>query len=356
MADHLVAISGRQLTLPEGPIFYVKRAKDVDYEIGAFRPWAGYKDFGSDEATDGLVLFQHVLSFGPTDMGGRTGIHCHLAHAHIVIPTSGRALFSYDGVVTPAEPGSVIVQHGGTIHDQFQYSYAPAAKAENGLTPLSVEPAAPGAKPLSFGFLELFVPRTMAHVEIVPPKAVTDTDQRTAWSHPYHARDASYALQTADAPGAAYRPVEGRSDIEARDGDTWESTGGLVATWIVRPVSPGARPTGEPISLEVPGETGGIEVLYMVQGSAGVLRSDGEPVTLMTGDTLTCSQGLACGPVEASPDMRLLLFFIAAKAQLLRERTPEEIEQLQALGPDIITSHEVRPEGDVRPINFLQHA
>ena len=36
-------------------------------------------------------------------------------------------------------------------------------------------------------FLELFVPATMAHVEIVPPAAVTEADQSTAWRHPYHA-------------------------------------------------------------------------------------------------------------------------------------------------------------------------
>jgi hypothetical protein len=54
--------------------------------------------------------------------------------------------------------------------------------------------------------------------------------------------------------------------------------------------------------------------------------------------------------------MRLIKFFIAAKAQLLRERTPEEIARLEALGPDIITRREVRPEGDARPVNFLRES
>ena len=110
-----IPITGRKLTLPPGALFHLHRAEGAGYEIGAFRPWAGYKDYGSEAATHGLALFQHVLSFGPTEQGGRTGVHCHLAHAHIVIPTSGLALFSYDGVVTEAAPGSVIVQHGGTI-------------------------------------------------------------------------------------------------------------------------------------------------------------------------------------------------------------------------------------------------
>src|SRR5215469_9322949 len=139
-----VPITGRQLTLPPGPLFHLRKA-DPRYKLGAFRPWAGYRDFGSNAATQGLVLFQHVLSFGPTEQGGRTGVHAHLAHAHIVIPTSGRALFSYDGVVTEAAPGSVIVQHGGTVHDQFRYSYVPASTEENGRTPLSVDPAPEGA-------------------------------------------------------------------------------------------------------------------------------------------------------------------------------------------------------------------
>src|SRR5215469_15242477 len=160
-----VPITGRQLTLPPGPLFHLQKA-DPRYEIGAFRPWAGYKDYGSDAATDGLVLFQHVLSFGPTEQGGRTGIHCHLSQAHIVIPTSGRALFSYDGVVTEAVPGSVIVQHGGTVHDQFRYSYVPASQEENSGTPMSLNPTPPGAPLGSFSFLELFVPARMAHVEI----------------------------------------------------------------------------------------------------------------------------------------------------------------------------------------------
>ena len=61
-------------------------------------------------ATDGLVHFQHVLSFAGSETAGRTGIHAHFAHAHIVIPTSGRGVFSYDGVVTDAEPGSCSVR------------------------------------------------------------------------------------------------------------------------------------------------------------------------------------------------------------------------------------------------------
>ena len=60
--------------------------------------------------------------------------------------------------------------------------------------------------------------------------------------------------------------------------------------------------------------------------------------------------------LDSSPDMRLIKIFIAAKAQLLRERTPEEIARLEALGPDIIALREVRPEGDTRPVNVLHEA
>jgi quercetin dioxygenase-like cupin family protein len=347
-----VPITGRQLTLPPGPLFHLHKA-DPHYELGAFRPWAGYRDFGSDAATDGLVLFQHVLSFGPTEQGGRTGVHAHLAQAHIVIPTSGRALFSYDGVVTEAVPGSVIVQHGGTVHDQFRYSYAPASPEENSLTPLSVEPAAQGAPLASFGFLELFVPATMAHVEIVPPKAVTEADQRTAWRHPYHAPCCRFAVQRASDPGAGYRPVRGHPGLEARDGHTWDASGALVATWIVRPVSK-ASENAPPIDVAVPHEEGGLDLLFMVSGSAKLERGDGRTVRLEAGDCLTCSQGLVGQPFDASPDMRLLRFFVATRAQELRERTPEEIARLEALGPDIITAKDIRPDGDVRPVNFLQ--
>jgi hypothetical protein len=347
-----VPVTGRQLALPPGPLFHLHKA-DPRYEIGAFRPWAGYKDYGSDAATHGLVLFQHVLSFGPTAQGGRTGVHAHLAHAHIVIPTSGQALFSYDGVVTEAAPGSVIVQHGGTVHDQFLYSYAPASVDENSRTPLSVDPPPPGAPLASFGFLELFVPATMAHVEIVPPKAVTETDQRTAWRHPYHAKGARFAIQRAEDLDAGYRPVRGHPGLEARDGRTWSASGGLVATWIVRPVSK-ASEGAPPIDLMVAGEQGGLDLLFMVSGSAKIERGDGLTVRLEAGDCLTCSQGLAGQPFDATPDMRLLCFFIPARAQQLRERTPEEIARLQALGPEIITAREVRPEGDLRPVNFLQ--
>jgi hypothetical protein len=351
-----VPITGRQLTLPPGPLFHLHKA-DPRYEIGAFRPWAGYKDYGSEAATSGLVLFQHVLSFGPTEQGGRTGIHCHLSQAHIVVPTSGLAFFSYDGVVTEAAPGSVIVQHGGTVHDQFLYSYAPASVEENSKTPLSVEPAPAGAPqdaPLaSFGFLELFVPATMAHVEIVPPKAVTEADQRTAWRHPYHAKGARFGVQRADDPDAGYRPVHGHPLLEARDGRTWQASGGLVATWIVRPVSK-ASENAPPVDLMVHGEQGGLDLLLMVSGSAKVERWEGQTVRLETGDCLTCSHGLIGQPFDASPDMRLLRFFISARAEELRERTPEEIARLEALGPDIVTAREIRPDGDPRPVNFLQ--
>ena len=350
--DVVVPITGRRLALPEGPIFALKRAADLGFELGAFRAWAGYKDLGSDAATGGLALFQHVVSFGPSEASGRTGIHCHLAHVHIVIPTSGRGVFSYDGVVTGAVPGDVIVQHGGTVHDQFEYSYLPASPEENGKTPLSVEATPPGAPPQSFGFLELFVPRTIANVEIVPPADVTEADEATAWGHPYHAANARYALQTPDDPGAAHRPVAGRADLEARDCGTWGPTGELVGTWIVRPAS-GAGAGGAPIALAPPGETGGLEILFMVGGSATFERPSGERLRLRPGDCLTCTAGLAGAPSDATADMRLVLFHISARAEALRERTPDEIARLEALGAGIITGREVRASGDRRPINCL---
>jgi hypothetical protein len=159
LTEATVPITGRRLTLPEGPIFNLHRAADSDYELGEFRAWAGYKTLGVDEATLGLAHFQHVVSFAGTQAAGRTGIHAHFAHAHIVIPTSGRGVFSYDGVVTEAVPGDVIVQHGGTIHDQFSYSYVAGSDADNARTPLSNEPGPVDAPEQSFGVLELVVPR-----------------------------------------------------------------------------------------------------------------------------------------------------------------------------------------------------
>ena len=214
-----VPISGRLLALPDGPIFHLHRAEQSDYELGEFRAWAGYKNLGSDEPTDDLIHFQHVLSFAGTDVAGRTGVHAHLAHAHIIIPTSGRGVFSYDGVTTEAVPGAVIVQHGGTIHDQFSYSYAAASAADNRRTPQSVDAAAPDAPPASFSFLELFVPRTFANVEIVPPQAVTPAHERTAWDHPYHTPGARFHLQAADDAGAAFHPIIARPDLEVRAAD-----------------------------------------------------------------------------------------------------------------------------------------
>jgi quercetin dioxygenase-like cupin family protein len=353
MADAIIPTTGRQLTLPDGPIFNLRRADESDYDIGAFRPWAGYKAFGAAEATRDLAHFQHVLSFAGSQTTGRTGIHGHFAHVHIVIPTSGRGVFSYDGVATEAVPGGVIVQHGGTIHDQFEYSYAADSDADNRATPQTVEPTPAGAPQRSFGFLELFVPRVVADVEIVPPKEVTDADHRTAWDHPYHAAGARFCVQNPDCPAAAYRPVAMRPDLEARDAGTWESTARLVATWIIRPASSAASTT-RPLGLEIVGEKNGVSVLYMVAGSARFLRSDGEEIVLGTGDALTHGQGLVGDPFDYSPDMRLIRFFVAARAQLLRERTPDEIKRLEALGPRIITRREVRPDGDARPVNFLQ--
>jgi len=347
-----VPITGRRLSLPAGPILYLRRAAESDYQIGAFRRWAGYKNLGPDEATNDLVHFQHVLSFAGTETTGRTGVHAHFAHVHIVIPTSGRAMFSYDGVPTEAAPGSVIVQHGGTVHDQFDYSYVPASDEDNRRTPQSIESVAADTPARSFGFLELFVPLRMANVEIVPPEEVTPELARTAWDHPYHTPGARYCIQEASSEGARYRPVRMRGDLEARDADTWSPTGELVATWIVRPVS--AEPASQsPASLSIPGEEGGLIILYMVSGSAVFRRRDGEQLTLKAGDTLTYGAGLVGEPFDYSPDMRLLWFFVSARAALLRERTPEEIDRLESLGPGIITRREVRPPGDSRPINFL---
>jgi hypothetical protein len=116
----------------------------------------------------------------------------------------------------------------------------------------------------------------------------------------------------------------------------------------------GSPAEGPALRLEIPGEQGGVSILYVVKGSASVRRSDGAQVDLRTGDTLTHGQGLVGEPFDCSPDLRMLCFFIAAKAQLLRERTPEEIRRLEALGPGIIAAREVRPDGDTRPVNFLR--
>jgi len=349
--DTPVPITGRRLALPQGEIFALQRAADADYELGAFRAWAGYKDLGTDAATDGLVLFQHVISFGPSEESGRTGIHCHLAHVHIVIPTSGLGVFSYDGVVTNAVPGEVIVQHGGTVHDQFSYSCAAASPDENKRTPISLEPLAEGAPEQSFGFLELFVPRTIADVEIVPPAEVTAEQQATAWDHPYHAVGASFAIQAPHAPTAAYHPVTGAHDLEARDCRTWEPSNELVATWIVRPSSVAS---GHERPLAIPGEFGGLKVLFLAAGSATFRRSSGEAIVLGAGDCLTCNADLIGDPLDASPDMRLVLFYVSARAEDLLERTPAEIERLKALGPAIITRHVVRPAHDDHAVNYLR--
>ena len=346
-----VPITGRRLALPEGPIFALQRAGEADYELGAFRAWAGYRDLGADAATDGLVLLQHVISFGPSEESGRTGIHCHLAHVHIVIPTSGLGVFSYDGLATEAAPGQVIVQHGGTVHDQFSYSYVADSAEANKQTPISVEPEPPGAPPRSFGFLELFVPRSIANVEIVPPEAVTDADQASAWDHPYHAAGASYALQSADALSARYHPVVGHPDLEARDCRTWEPSNELVATWIVRPAR-GA--SGRDVGLNVPGEIGGLKLLFMAAGSATFHRDTGETLVLSAGDCLTCDADAIGDPLRPSPDMRLVLFYVSARAEALRERTPAEIARLESLGPAIISRRVVRPSHDDHPVNYLR--
>jgi hypothetical protein len=350
----LVPATGRLLTLPEGPIFELQRASAADYEIGAFRSWAGYKDLGSDRATHGLALFQQVLSFGPSEESGRTGIHCHLAEVHIVIPTSGRGVFSYDGVVTEAVPGSVIVQHGGTVHDQFAYSYAANSAAENRATGVSLDPTPSGAAQ-SFGFLELFVPRTIANVEIVPPERVTAADQASAWDHPYHPTGALYALQAASDAEAGYHPLAGHPGLEVRDAGTWAPSGRLVATWILRPASGGSQ-SSDPNTCAIAGETSGIDILFLAAGRARFRRPGGDEFVLEAGDCLTCSSGLAGDLLSLSPDARLLRLFISSRAEQLRERTPAEIERLEALGADIVTHREVRPEGDRRAVNFLHEA
>jgi mannose-6-phosphate isomerase-like protein (cupin superfamily) len=350
-AEAVIPITGRRLTLPAGPIFCLRRAHEADYEIGEFRAWAGYRNLGADAATDDLVHFQHVISFAGTDAAGRTGVHAHFAHGHIVIPTSGRGVFSYDGVVTEAAPGSVIVQHGGTVHDQFDYSYVAQSDADNRRTPQTIDPVPHDAPQRSFSFLELFVPKAFANVEIVPPEAVTEADQAAAWDHPYHAKGARFSMQGPTAAGAAWRPVAGREDLEARDAETWAPSGGLVATWFVRPAAPFTK--GRPVMLGIAGESGGLDIRYMVTGSAKFARADGEEFVLAAGDALTCSQGLVGDAFACSPDMRMVRVFIAARAQALRERTPEEIAALEALGPRIVTRREVRPVGDARPVNFL---
>src|SRR5262249_39955153 len=230
-------------------------------------------------------------------------------------------------------------------HDQFEYTYAAALDTDNRKTPLTIESIPTDAQNSSFGFLEFFVPLNFANVEIIPPKKVCEADQRTAWDHPYHAEGANFSVQYANSPDVTYRAVVGRNDLEARDAQTWQPTGGLVATWIIRPVSE-ARPKSPAVSLGICGEKGGIDVLHMLKGSAefvidGGQKDGGQKIALEAGDTLTHSRGIVGDPIDYSSEMRLIRFSVAAKATLLRERTPEEIKQLEDLGPRIITRREV---------------
>ena len=143
-----------------------------------------------------------------------------------------------------------------------------------------------------------------------------------------------------------------RGDLEARDADTWSPTAGLVATWIIRPASV-APALDAPVSLRIPAEAGGVVILHMLAGSGILPRQDGQSVIMNAGDTLTHSAALFGDPIDYSPDMRLIRFFVSARASLLRERTPAEIQRLEGLGPAIITRREIRPREDPRPINFL---
>ena len=92
----------------------------------------------------------------------------------------------------------------------------------------------------------------------------------------------------------------------------------------------------------------------MVAGQARFTREGGEAFGLAAGDVVTHGQGLVDGPFDTSPDMRLIRFFVSSTTQGLRQRTPDEIRRLEALGPTIITRREVRPPGDSRPVNFLR--
>ena len=253
-------------------------------------------------------------------------------------------------MVTEAVPGDVIVQHGGTVHDQFAYSYAAATAEENKKTPISLEPLPADAPLQSFGFLELFVPSLIADVEIVPPADVTPADQAAAWDHPYHAAGSSYFLQPASAPTAAYHPVAGHPELEARDCHTWAPSNALVATWIVRPAAGAA---GREISLDLPGEVTGLTLVFVASGSATVQGGDGA-VVIGPGDALTAFGKEISLPAEASPDLRLVLFKLSARVEALCERTPAEIERVKALGPRIITRRVVRPAHDDRPVNYLR--
>src|SRR5207245_2132273 len=123
---------------------------------------------------------------------------------------------------------------------------------------------------------------------------VTEALQATAWDHPYHSAGARYAIQHPHETGAEYRPVATRSDLQARDAGTWAPSGGLVATWIIRPA--GAPTPGPAIRPDIAGETCGVEILYMVGGSASVCRHGGEDIRLEAGDTLTVSLGLVGYP------------------------------------------------------------
>ncbi len=166
------------------------------------------------------------------------------------------------------------------------------------------------------------MPRTIANVEIVPPADVTDDDQATGLgSIRTTAAGASYAMQAADAPTASYHPLASSPGLEARDCRTWEPSAELVATWIVRPATGAVQ--GHDVRLSIPGETGGLSILFMASGAATFEREGGEPVTLHAGDCLTCSAGLVRRPDPAvARTCGCWCFTSSARAEALQERPP----------------------------------
>jgi hypothetical protein len=171
------------------------------------------------------------------------------------------------------------------VHDQFEYSYAPAPRAETFATPVSLEPAAAGAPAQAFSFLELFVPRRFANVEIVPPQAVTAEIQASCWDHPYHTPGARFSCQAPVDPDAAWRPLAGAPHLEVRDAATWTPSAGLVATWILRPAAGAAGDaavrTAASVRLFAASLVPGLTTLAAAQDAM-------ETVRLLNGATALC--------------------------------------------------------------------
>ena len=369
--SHLIGLDipkGEPITLNRRGFIAIDRRVDATYEA-TYRPQALYNraNNGFNENNEAFLLHEASTNLpiyredtGPTDF------HLHLPPGgfQLVLVTSGCFAFDYDGRMSQAAPGTVMLQ-SAIVHRQLFYTWSGMETKKNLETPQSVVPDA-----LTMGysgkFLEAFItdPTTFPNPTIVSKNIIDEAEtSKIAWSHLSHDRPAgaSFWYQDPYSLNALYRKISetkiiSKRGVYIRDLGIQHASGELVCGHIIATDPDGYSllpKSHKAILSDCDFAKGEVVIFRIIRGAATISDNFGRMITMQAGDTITANpQSITLHEMQA--DTQILRLGLLDGIEKLRSWTPVQRDEIDKLGHRLIVQHETRNIDKIeRPIGYL---